>query len=301
MKHPFTRLGIVAKARHPRAQQLTKELIEWLRARNLAFCVGDELARELSIEREVPTLSRDQVVTGCSHVVVLGGDGTLISVSRYPSPTPPVVIGVNVGTLGFLTEITAEELLPVLEKTLAGQARVERRPLLSVTAVSRNGTRQSYHVINDAVLTKEALARLFNIELFVDGNFAATIRGDGLIVSTPGGSTAYSLAAGGSIVHPSVGALLVTPICPHSLTTRPLVLPDSSSVTLRIATGGGAGAVFLTLDGQEGCELEDNDEVIITGSPYSVYFAKSPTRSYFDILAAKLHWATSTIKYPETP
>lgn len=290
LKNPV--IGVAAKPKNPRALELARTLIPWLEARSLQYRLDNEIASELGVGDPALIVPRHALAQQCSPVVVLGGDGTLISVSRHPAVPPAIVMGVNTGTLGFLTEITAEELFPSLEAVLAGKAHLQTRPLLDVFVRSPGKPVSSFYVINDAVITKEALARLFTIELNVDGNYAAEIRGDGLIISTPGGSTAYSLAAGGSIVHPEVKALLVTPICPHSLTTRPLVLPKSSTISMRIGSAAGNGGVFLTIDGQQGRELQDGDEVIVSASDKSVQFVKSDSRSYFDILATKLHWAT---------
>ncbi len=287
-------VGVVAKPANPHAKKLTQKLIDYLVDRKISFLVDESTAQELkpaavTTDTIIPRKSLAQI---CSPIVVLGGDGTLISVCRHAFEPAPIIIGVNLGTLGFLTEIAMEELFPTLEAVIAGSAVLERRFLLD-TSVHRSGRKVAeYTAINDVVATKEALARIFAIELSIDGEFAALVRGDGLIVATPGGSTAYSLAAGGSIVHPLVDAVLVTPICPHSLTSRPLVLPGRSRLSLKVFSNAKGETVFLTVDGQDGMPLYSGDQVQVTTSTYSVLFAKSPSKHYYEILGTKLKWGT---------
>ncbi|MCB0346336.1 MAG: NAD(+)/NADH kinase, partial [Bdellovibrionales bacterium] len=254
-----------------------------------------DIASELSDAElgSAAIVDREKVAAGADIVVVLGGDGTLISASRFPSAKNPRIIGVNMGTLGFLTEITRDELFDILAQTIAGETRTEERSMLSVEVLRDKKVVREFAAMNDAVLTKQAIARIFSVDLLVDGEFAATLRGDGVIVATPGGSTAYSMAAGGSIVHPQVDAILVTPICPHSLTSRPLVLPGSASLTLKLHMRAPSqnGDVYFTVDGQDGMELAPSDQIRIKKSPHSVRFVKSPTRTYFDVLGTKLKWA----------
>ena len=288
-------VGIAAKPTHPRSTELTGQLVRWLKEHQHNYRLGKDIADRLEIPETERHLicSRKDLVDTCSVIVVLGGDGTLISVSRHPKKPAPIVLGVNLGTMGFLTEITPDEMLTTLAQVLQEKARLETRSLLEAE-VRRHGERILLtHAINDVVLNKAALARIFATELHVDGESAAEIRGDGLIVSTPAGSTAYSVSAGGSIVHPAVEALLITAICPHSLTCRPLVLPGQSKIALRVISDivGERDKVFLTIDGQEGMELQEGDEISVTTSDYSVKFAKSLSKNYFDVLEAKLSWA----------
>ncbi|MCB0359879.1 MAG: NAD(+)/NADH kinase [Bdellovibrionales bacterium] len=287
--------GIVAKPQDERAQRLSVETINWARGQGCSVIVDRETARHLAPGAVEPSqvVDRHEMSSQCQVLVVLGGDGTLISASRHPAASPPLVVGVNMGTLGFLTEITAEELFPTLEAVLNEAARVEPRAMLSARVVRQGKELLSYTALNDIVITKQAIARIFGLEFSVDGQFAAMIRGDGAIVSTPGGSTAYSLAAGGSIVHPSVDATLVTPICPHLLTWRPLVLPGAAELSFRtvMQPESGDGEVYLTLDGQEGVGLTNGDIVEIRKSKHFVKFVKSSSKNYFEILATKLKWA----------
>ncbi|MCB0323663.1 MAG: NAD(+)/NADH kinase [Bdellovibrionales bacterium] len=286
-------VGVVAKQGHPEAQPLVERVLEYLRDRQIAFrvCAANAQEWNLNLEPQQKT-AREHLPRVANVIVVMGGDGTLISVSRHAAERPPIIIGVNLGTLGFLTEITVEELFPVLASVLDGTAELERRNLLQADVGRSGRATERYSAINDVVLTKAALARIYDIDLSVDGDLAAVWRGDGCIIATPGGSTAYSLAAGGAIVHPRVDAVLVTPICPHSLTSRPLVLPGSSKITLRVASDAARSNVFLTIDGQEGMPLSSGDEVNVTTSPHGLLFAKSPSKSYYEVLGTKLKWAT---------
>ncbi len=288
-------IGIVAKTSHPRAEGLVAQLLKWIESRGYSFHVDAAVFAACGslLDKSARSLPREELGNHCDILVVMGGDGTFISASRHPYARPPIIIGVNLGTLGFLTEITVEELFISLESAISGSARIETRNLLEC-AVSRGGkVHFTSHAINDVVVGKEALARIFAIDLKVDGDQAAVLRGDGVIISTPLGSTTYSLASGGSIVHPEVNALLVTPICPHSLTSRPLVLPKKSSISLRIASDhlSDINKVYLTLDGQEGLALENNDEVIVTTSDFIARIVRSPSKNYFEVLGTKLKWA----------
>lgn len=330
----YTAVAIAAKPDHPLSKKLSLELIAWLHQKNCKVFLDTELGELLASEiSQTPhqvaaenIVDRSKLSKNAKLIIVLGGDGTLISVSRHPAEESPLVVGVNLGTLGFLTEITVDELWITLEQIFAGKAPSVRRSLLSVTVTRADRSIASYYALNDAVITKEAIARIFAIDLSVNGELASTIRGDGLIVSTPSGSTAYSLAAGGSIVHHQVDAVLVTPICPHSLTSRPLVLPGSSRIGMKIHGSSQIrrtldkplpkvekssehvseskkqhelNGVYLTIDGQEGLELLYGDEVLVTASSKSVCFVRSPSRSYFQVLGTKLQWGVSAVRTSE--
>ena len=292
-KHSISKVAIVAKHIHPEAGELCKQAISWLQEKKYKVAVERETARELggSSFENLEILEREECTRKCDAVIVLGGDGTLISVCRHASKKTPLILGVNPGTLGFLTEITRDELSEALNSLHSGEYEVESRSLFHCQVKRNKKLIAEYHVLNDVVITKQALARIFGLKLSVDTIPAASIRGDGIIIATPGGSTAYSMAAGGSIVHPQVAAILVTPICPHSLTSRPLVLPGTSTISLEVAEDIQSDNIFLTIDGQSGMALESNDKISVKTSPYVVDFFKSQTRSYYDILAAKLKWS----------
>jgi NAD+ kinase len=221
-------------------------------------------------------------------IVSLGGDGTLLAVARAVGTRRVPILGVNLGMLGFLTEVTVEEMLPVLEQAIAGRAPVVSRMRLEVLAVRGANELGRFVALNDAVITKTTLSRMIDLETFADGQEVTSYHADGLIVSTPTGSTAYSLSAGGPILLPGTEAIVLTPICPHALTQRPLVLPMESQVEVVVHTLG-AGAT-LTIDGQEGMELLDDDRVTLRRSPHPIDIVASSLRTRFEILQAKLRW-----------
>ena len=221
-------------------------------------------------------------------LIVLGGDGTLLSAVRFLQGERVPILGVNLGGLGFLTEITLEELYPVLERTLEGKIETEKRMKLSATVIRQGKKEGEYTVLNDVVISKSVLARIIHLRNSINGAYVTTYRGDGVIISTPTGSTAYSMAAGGPIVHPSMDSVLITPICPHTLTNRPLLVPDRATVDFTLETE--ESDVRLTLDGQVGCALLPFDRVVITKAKSHVSFIKSPFKDYFEILRTKLKW-----------
>lgn len=287
--------AIVSKPRHPLAEPLIRDASRFLLRNKLPFIVDKETFENYSEtlkEYSVPVVERSALSNMAKAIIVLGGDGTLISVCRHPSDEPPDIIGINLGTLGFLTEITSDEMIPSLEAYLSDSVRFDTRTLLKVE-VQESDKRYHFYSLNDVVISKQALARIFALRLRVAGDDATLIRGDGLIISSPSGSTAYSLAAGGSIVHPDVDALLVTPICPHSLTSRPLVVPGSTLLEMEVGPDCKADSVYLTVDGQEGLVLHEGAKVKVAKSHYTVRFMKSNSKSYFDILTNKLRWGLS--------
>lgn len=283
------KIGIVAKASHPQVPGLLSLLLKLAEKRSFTPIFDSETfdAYKDYLPATSTIYTRADLGNHAQCLIVLGGDGTLISACRRPFKNTPDIIGINLGTLGFLTEITSGELIETTEAYLDGKTKFDERHLLSAVLNNSEGS-HTYYAINDIVISKPALARIFSIQVRVDETHATSIRGDGIIVSTPSGSTAYSLAAGGSIVHPDVDAILITPICPHSLTSRPLVLPGSTTVSLHI--GAVTGNVHLTVDGQEGAPLFESSELTISKSPYKVKFVKSLTKSYFEILSSKLKW-----------
>ncbi|MCC6219990.1 MAG: NAD(+)/NADH kinase [Deltaproteobacteria bacterium] len=292
-----TSVGVVVNPRLERARDIGKNLVEFLMANGVKYVANVSLDAPIleSVGNKFSdAVSREQIVSQCDPVVVIGGDGTLIGVARLSGERPISIIGVNVGTLGFLAEVSPEESCVVVDNFLQGKSTSEVRALFEARLLRGGKTSRSFVAVNDIVITKEGIARLFNMEFYANDKFAGVMRGDGVIVATPGGSTAYSLAAGGSIVHPQVQAMLVTPICPHALASRPLVLPDSFSVKFRVLDYSSAdgGQVYLTIDGQEGMAICSGDEVEVRRSARSVRFVKSSIRNYFDVLASKLKWAT---------
>ena len=276
------RAGIVIKPHAPSVETLLKELVDFFAGRGLECVLEDVAARKLG---RSDGLTRSEVPQASDLVVVLGGDGTLLSVAHYAADAGVPVMGVNLGRLGFLTEIPTSEMFVTLETFLAdGDHLISPRWLLEVktyTTVSQ--------CLNDIVITKGALARMIEYAIQIDGKEVAALKADGLIVSTPTGSTAYSLSAGGPIIHPQAPAILVTPICPHTLTFRPLIVSSASAVSISLLTGG--EEVYLTLDGQRGGALVRNDVIEIRKAPHELQLITSLRRDYFDLVKEKLSWA----------
>lgn len=279
-------VGVVVKPSSPDAIAFAHTVIVWLREHGLdAVVEADGPLAEAAAE----ATDRADLVHRADLVVVLGGDGTLLAVARSMRERSVPILGANFGRLGFLTPFSSHEVLPTLERILAGDYTASARTLLEVRAF--HGTRQIYTsvVFNEAVISKGgAIARIIDLETSIDDAFVCNYRADGLIVTTPSGSTAYSLSAGGPIVHPAVGVITLSPICPHTLTNRPLVVPDD--VVVRVAVGSPDNDVVLTCDGQESCNLENGDIVEVRKFPYAAPLVQSPERSFYDILRNKLHW-----------
>lgn len=275
-------VGVVIKPGVARAEQAVRDLAKWLAPRGVRV-LYDAPAATAAGE---PATSHGELAQVADLLVVLGGDGTLLSVARALGERAVPILGSNLGTLGFLAETSIDEMEAALAGALAGTMRVERRLRLSVEHVRGGQVADRWLALNDAVVAS-TVARLIEIEARADGHLVSTYHADGLIVSTPTGSTAYSLSAGGPILLPDLEALLLTPICPHALTQRPLVVPDS--VVLEIAAKPGTQA-RLTVDGQEGVELDEGDQVRVRRSEHGVLLVVSPQRSRFDVLRAKLRW-----------
>jgi NAD+ kinase len=287
-RRKFQRIGVVAKAASPEAVHTAHELAEWLRRRGLEVAMDEAILRARSIAamgQEPPF----QAGESYDLVVVLGGDGTLLSVARTLAGKVPI-LGVNLGNLGFLTEISRGELYPALIQVLAGRFRTETRSLFDIDLKRAGGEVDPlrYRVLNDAVITKSALARIIELTLRVDGHLVARFRADGLIISTPTGSTAYNLSAGGPILSPLLGVAVLTPICPHALSLRPIVVPDSGAIEVTLETP--REEVYLTLDGQEGTSLGRGDTVSITRGKATVKLIKVSERTFYDNLRGKLRW-----------
>lgn len=283
----FERAGIVAKPGSEQAAKTAAELAQWLARRDVRSDL-DLTSLEIADDGRKIRPGRFDPTAGYDLVVVLGGDGTLLSVARSLGDSTPI-LGVNLGSLGFLTEINRGELYPSLVEVLAGRFETEQRSLLEVEIErAGGGAGSAYRVLNDAVITKGALASIIELTIRVDGNLVSCYRSDGLIVSTPTGSTAYNLSSGGPIVHPLLSVAVLTPICPHALTLRPVVVPDRS--TIEVTLGTEKEEVYLTLDGQEGTEMRCGDTVRITRGGPTVHLVKVSGRSFYDSLRGKLHW-----------
>ncbi len=279
-------VAIFAKSHDPRCQGVADDLINWLEEKSCLPLVESQLARLIGYSAN---LTDEEIREQAELVVVLGGDGTLISVARLFSGKDVPIVGVNLGSLGFLTEVTVEELYPLLERCLKGEPRVSERMMLEVT-VCRDGQEiEKCNVLNDMVINKGALARIVDLETKVNRHFLTTYKADGLIVSTPTGSTGYSMSAGGPIVHPLMSCILITPICPHTLTNRPIVVTDESIISITIASSFDE-KVYLTLDGQVGFKLMQGDSIEVRKALKTTSLVMSKDRDYFEVLRTKLKW-----------
>ena len=279
-------VGIVCKPIRDVVSSVVPPLISWLRDRKIDVFVDKET--QACIDLGLPAFARGALPEGLELLVVLGGDGTLLSATRALAGQRVPILAVNLGGLGFLTSVTREELYPVLEQVLDGRHNTSERMMLDAHTFRNGKVVERQTALNDAVINKAALARMLDFDLYVDSAPVGRYRADGLIVATPTGSTAYSLAAGGPIVHPQLDAFVITPICPHMLTNRPLVIPDTARVEIDIVAG--EEPVYLTLDGQIGFQLQPSDRVVVTKSKNRVAFIRSPQKTYFEVLRSKLRW-----------
>ncbi len=278
-------IGLVAKLGPREPLALARKIVDWLEARKRKVVLEKSTAERLG---RTDGLERAALLQKVDLVIVLGGDGTLLGVGRLSGKNEVPILGVNLGGLGFLTEVRPDEVFRALERVLAGDFEVERRTKLDVRVLRGSRTEARFQALNDVVINKGALARIIELAALVDGEPLCSYRADGLIVSTPTGSTAYSLSAGGPIVEPSVGVLLLTPICPHTLTNRPLVLSDRVRVEIEIIATH--NDIVLTVDGQEGMSLAPGDRVELRRASASASLVRLPPRTYFEVLRTKLRW-----------
>ena len=282
-------VGLIAKPNSAAAAEIIPTLLEWLDARHLAVrCDEQAAAYGAGHPQSTPGLPRTEVPEGCDLLIVLGGDGTLLSAARAIGRREIPLFPVNLGGLGFLTAISVEELYPELERAFRGEHRVAKRKLLNTEVVRNGEIVAAYEALNDAVLTKASLARMIDLDAYVDEQFVCAYKADGLIVSTPTGSTAYSLSAGGPIIFPSVPTICITPICPHMLTNRPVLVPETSII--RILSRGPDETVYLTIDGQVGSPVVEGDTIVCRSSEYALHLIRPPRMMFFDVLRQKLKW-----------
>lgn len=279
-------LGLVVKESSGAVHKIVEELQAWCKRSKLELLLERSSAALLGLSADQVELN--ELGKSVQVVVVLGGDGTLLGVARATAAQGPYLIGVNFGTLGFLTEITPSEVIAALDRLKAGQARVVQRHLLHGHCLRDGKKVFESDAVNDLVIQKSTSSRLMDLNVFVDEQELMSIRGDGLIFSTPSGSTAYSLAAGGSIVHPQLDLTLITPICPHSLTNRPIILPGDCKVSVYLPAY--QGSAYVTADGQNSFPLEPADEIRIERSQNKINLVKSVSHDYFSRLRSKLNW-----------
>jgi NAD+ kinase len=277
------KIGIIAKKGEPEAARAVKEFIRLLKGRECRFFVEKDLAALL----EIDGYPREKIPSKSDIIVVFGGDGTLLSVARLVGDSGVPILGVNLGSLGFITELSRDELSDSIDMIFSKKCCFEERIML-LADVHRGGKKViQNNAFNDVVLHKSALSRMFEIDIRINNQYVTTFRVDGLIVSTPTGSTGHSLSAGGPIMYPTLESFLMTPICPHTLTSRPIVLPDTFILDAGIKNGED---IYLTLDGQEGFPLKVNDKVRIRKADYKTKFLVLHNRDYFRILRTKLKW-----------
>jgi len=287
------RVGIVAKQGLVAASEHVSRLAAWLRERHAEAVYERETAALAGAAvRGEKTFTREALPREVDLVVVLGGDGTLLAMAaRIAQAKRDIpILGVNFGSLGFLTEIRIDELLPSLERVLDGSATFDQRAMLEADAYRKGQQVDSRVVLNDVVFTKAALSRMIELSVSVDGGFVTRVKADGLIIASATGSTAYNLAAGGPIVHPLVNALVLTPIAPHTLTNRPVVIPGSAGIEVLAHSSGSPDEIFVTYDGQSGYPLHEGDLVKVRISSQSLRLVKAPARGYFELLREKLKW-----------
>jgi NAD+ kinase len=285
------KIGIISKPRKQEAGAIILGLCSWMEKRGIEPLLDGETA---ALVGKTSPYKKEEIPEKVEMILVLGGDGTLISVARLVGEAGPPILGVNLGSLGFLTEITLDEIYPTLERILSGDYRVEERTMLETSLLRENREAARHLVLNDVVINKGALARMIQMETTVNGVYLNSFRADGLIISSPTGSTAYSLSAGGPIVSPAVKAIIISPICPHTLTLRPIVLPDDVTVEVTLLTEN--EDAMVTLDGQVGQPLRYRDVIVIRKARGSIRLILSPDKDYYQVLRQKLWWGERTVK-----
>ena len=284
--HTFRNIGIISRPRRSNLSEVVPPLLAWLEARGIHVVHDQETATSLAEPSE--GRSREQVAAASDLLLVLGGDGTLLAAARVAAPRGIPILPINMGSLGFLTSFRLEELYPALEDILAGRLTISERVMLHAELQRGDIILDKQAVVNEVVINKGALARMIELELSIDRDFVCRYRADGLIFASPTGSTAYSLSAGGPIVHPSVDSFIITPICPHTLSDRPVVVSDTSIIEVKLSAG--TESVFLTLDGQKGIPLQATDRVRVSRAQQRLKLIQTPNKSYFEILRNKLKW-----------
>jgi NAD+ kinase len=277
-------IGVAIKPGDSRALAAVRDLAKWLAERGVSACFEPDAAAAIG----AIGVPRAEMVQRADLLVVLGGDGTLLAVARALEERVVPILGINLGSLGFLVEVSVGEMTSAVARALAGEMTIEARMRLAVRLVREGRELRSWLALNDAVVTKGASGRIVDLEAHADGQLVTTYHADGLIVSTPTGSTAYSLSAGGPILLPGVPSVVLTPICPHALTQRPLVLPDSAEIEVIVYPRG--GEVQLAIDGQEGAPLQEGDRVVVRRSEHPALLLVPPQRSRFEVLRSKLRW-----------
>jgi NAD+ kinase len=281
------KIGVFCKPKAPSANDILNKLIPWLRKKNYHIFLDTGTA---AIINEASSHKKREISQQADLLIVLGGDGTLLGVARAAHPYNIPILAVNLGSLGFLAEIQIEELYPTLENILAGKFEIESRMLLNACIWRNKEKVEDHNVLNDIVINKGAVARVINLQVLVNGQYMTSYRADGLIIATPTGSTAYSLSAGGPIIHPSMHTLVLSPICPFTLTNRSILIPDQSIIQVKLAAE--YDDVRITLDGQEGYDMRAGDILEIKKTKTALQLIRGPNKNYYQILRDKLHWGS---------
>ncbi|ADY74125.1 inorganic polyphosphate/ATP-NAD kinase [Desulfurobacterium thermolithotrophum DSM 11699] len=289
-KVAYKNIGLIANPIKPKSGEGIERIIEKLKSYPVRLYTDEETCKLTGKECKpyVKIVDRLTLPDKVDVILVLGGDGTFLTVAKLVDKKPVPLLGINFGTLGFLTEIPIDGIEESLEKLLKGEFIVENRPVIRVKILRKNGHISIYRCVNEVAIKRDTLARIIEIEVEADGEYVTTFRGDGVIVATPTGSTAYSLSAGGPILMPTLSAMLLTPICPHTLTLRPLVLEGRICLSAKLKTE--SETVMVIFDGQEGIELRKGDVIEITRSPYDLLILRDPKKSYYQTLREKLKW-----------
>ncbi len=287
------KIGIFCKQKPNINPTIVSQLSKWLGSKNCTAYLEPDTAELIG---ENNFISKEEVASKSDLVIVLGGDGTLLNVAGIVHPYKIPILGVNLGSLGFLTETTMEDFYQTLEQVLDGKCEIENRMLLNAGVLRHGEKIAHFNVLNDIVINKGALARIVNLEVFVDDHYMTSYRADGLIIASPTGSTAYSLSAGGPIIHPSMGALVLSPICPFALTNRSIVIPDSSTIRVQLITRNEEEDVRITLDGQTGYSMQSGDFLEAKKADIPVMLVQAPGKNYYQLLRKKLHWGGTTEK-----
>jgi len=280
------KFGITGKKDSAQVYEIARRLCEWLSERGIEFFVEENLGRNIKAEN---LLAEPDLAEAADIIVVFGGDGSFIWVSRIAQGQNVSILGCNLGGLGFLTEFTVDEFFPMMERVVAGDYEIERRDMISCSVLRKDGEREEFTVLNDIVINNGPISKVVDLSIYIEERYVTTFKADGIIFATPTGSTAYSLSAGGPIIYPTLPVITVTPICPHILTNRPIVVPNTKKIRTKVLTD--IQNTYLTLDGQVGVPLNLGDEVVLEGSESFVNIIKSPFRDYFNILKTKLMWS----------
>jgi len=286
MNSPVKTIGLVLKRHDPRVREVVTEIIPWLQSRRVEVFIDQETAHQYPLSSHVA--AADELARSVDVMIVFGGDGTFLHAARLAGKNGVPLLGINLGSLGFLTEVKLEEMHSALESLLAGRYQLEERVLVDVKVSRQEQQLAQYTALNDAVINKGALARIIELEVWVNSELVTITRADGLIISTPTGSTAYSMSAGGPIVYPTLGAFIITPICPHTLSNRPVVIPDESPVGICLRHGT---EVMLTVDGQVGMPLIQGDRVQFQKASAAIRIIQATGSSFFKLLREKLKWS----------